>query len=364
MRKICFLGFGTYPILAKWDKYDAGGSELQQVLLGKKLAKLEYDITFIDFDYGQNPVEKIDGIRIVKTFTPKDKAKISSYIPNILTIAKMMKAVDADVYYQRTGIYFIPLLFCKVFHKRYIYAIAHDRRVEKEYSKTETLKQILLNFDSRLNLKYANTIIAQTQYQRDKVFENYGKHAVLIKNSYILNKKTISKSENPSVLWVATMRVWKRPEIFIELAERFPNVNFTMIGGPSEDQDYYQSIISKSERLNNLNFMGFVPLHVIEKYFEKAWIFVNTSEKEGFPNTFLQAWANYTPVVSLSVDPDEIICKNKLGFHSNSFDQMVVDLGTLLDNPELRNEFGLNGKKYIKKEHDLQVNVEKLRRLM
>lgn len=360
MIKICFLGFGTYPILAKKDKYDAGGSEFQQVLLGTELAKLGYDVTFIDFDYGQNPVENINGIRIIKTFMPKNKAKISDYIPNILTIVKVMRDVNADVYYQRTGIYFIPLVFCKLFHKRYIYAIASDLRVERGNSGKATLKQILLNFDSSLNIKWADVVVAQTQYQKDKVFENYGKHAVLIRNSYISGSKLPSKSETPFILWVATMRVLKQPEVFIELANKFHNVNFTMIGGPSEDLDYYKSIISKSEQIKNLNFVGFVPLHEIEEYFQKAWVFVNTSQKEGFPNTFLQSWANHTPVVSLNVDPDEIICTYRLGFHSRTFDQLVEDVGVLLNNSELRKEMGLNGKNYVTREHDLRTNIRRL----
>lgn len=359
MQKICFLGFGTYPILAKKNKYDAGGAELQQIILGKKLAKQGYDITFIDFDYGQNPIEEIDGIKIIKTFMPKNKTNLSSYIFNTFNIVKAMRNANADVYYQRTGIYFIPLFFSKIFGKKYIYAIAHDLRVERQNSKSKNIKQILLRIDSRLNIKYANSVIAQTQYQKDKIFENYGKNAVLIKNSYILGNTSYTKSEEPSILWVATMRVWKQPEFFIELAKQFPDVNFTMIGGPSEDIEYYNNIITKSECIKNLNFVGFVPLHKIEEYFQKAWIFVNTSEKEGFPNTFLQSWANYTPVVSLNVDPDEIICKQMLGLHSKSFDQMVHDIEVLLTDNRLREQYGTNGRIYVKKNHEINIIIKK-----
>ena len=61
MKKICFLGFGTYPILAKKDKYDTGGAEFQQVLLARELVREGYEVTIIDFNYGQGN-EVIDGI--------------------------------------------------------------------------------------------------------------------------------------------------------------------------------------------------------------------------------------------------------------------------------------------------------------
>ena len=43
----------------------------------------------------------------------------------------------------------------------------------------------------------------------------------------------------------------------------------------------------------------------------KSKILINTSSFEGFPNTFVQAWANGVPVISLKVDPDNIIKKKK-----------------------------------------------------
>ena len=65
----------------------------------------------------------------------------------------------------------------------------------------------------------------------------------------------------------------------------------------------------EAEKLPNVTFLGTVPPIEMEGWFKKKKLFMNTSIREGFPNTFLQAWMNRVPVVSLNIDPDGIIEK-------------------------------------------------------
>ena len=67
----------------------------------------------------------------------------------------------------------------------------------------------------------------------------------------------------------------------------------------------------------------------------------------------MQAWMNYTPVVSLGDNSDEVICRYNMGFHSKMFNQLVEDVKTLLKNEKLREEMGVNGRKYVESEHDI-----------
>jgi glycosyltransferase involved in cell wall biosynthesis len=136
-----------------------------------------------------------------------------------------------------------------------------------------------------------------------------------------------------------------------------------MIGGSSEDKRFYEVIKEQASKIPNLDFVGFVHHYEVGKYCERASIFVNTSNVEGFPNTFLEAWSRYTSVVSLNIDPDEIICQKKLGFHSRTFEQMVDDVKLLLRDIELRQDLGRNGRRYVEQEHDLKVVVEEYVRL-
>ena len=85
---------------------------------------------------------------------------------------------------------------------------------------------------------------------------------------------------------------------------------------------------------------------------------------EGFPNTFLEAWINRIPVISLNIDPDELICNEKLGFHSKSFEQLIINLNTLLQDDTLRNEMGMNAKRYVEQNHDVKKIADKFEKLI
>jgi glycosyltransferase involved in cell wall biosynthesis len=174
----------------------------------------------------------------------------------------------------------------------------------------------------------------------------------LIKNGLPLPYVNPEKPDPPVVLWVGSISYQKRPDLFVKLAKSIPNAYFEMVGGKTRDWQLYEKIKREEKTLPNFRFRGFIPYHEVDEYFRRASIFVNTSSIEGFPNTFLQAWANYTPVVSLNVDPDGIIRRYKLGFCSKTFVHLVSDVTKLLECKELREKMGENGRKYVESEHN------------
>ena len=357
--KICFCAFETYPFLSQTNLGFIGGAELQQVLIGKELIKNGFDVSFVVFDHGQKSFEIINGIKIYKT-VPRGYVLSGpkSFYHAFKSVWNALKQADADIYYQRcagreTG---FVALFCHLRKKRFVWGLASDMDVDSTFSRNAKLYvRILYNF----GIKRADYIIAQSEYQQELLKRNFNKGSIIIKSAYPIEKIEKSKSTPPIVLWVGTIKPeWKQPKLFLELAKKIPDAKFQMVGGTSRNKQFYDKIKEEAERIPNLEFVGFVPYPDVNKYFNNASILVNTSSAEGFSNTFLQAWAAYTPVVSLNVDPDEIICRYKLGFHSKIFEQMVEDVKILLKDEKSREKMGMKGRRYVEREHDIKKIVK------
>jgi len=84
-------------------------------------------------------------------------------------------------------------------------------------------------------------------------------------------------------------------------------------GGPSpDDPSLFEEVRRAAQALPNVRFLGPVPFHDVRRLFERARMLVGTSEIEGVPNTYLQAWGHGTPVVAY-LDPEHLISENRLG---------------------------------------------------
>lgn len=356
--KVCFFSLDAYSYLAQKNTGTAGGAELQQVLLANELVKRGFDISFIVDDYGQDHLEVVDGIKIFKCPFNRFNRFGCSFLKMYL-LWKMLGRVDADMYYQRaaSAVTGIIALFCLLKKKMFVYGLGSDIEVNGTFTENAKFyERIFYNF----GLKKSECIITQSEYQQKLLKKRFNYDSTIIKNLYPLDEKIEKgKATPPVVLWVGTIKPeWKQPEVFLKLATAIPDAKFQIVGGAPSNKQFYDTIKEEAERIPNLEFVGFVPYPDVNEYFNNASILVNTSSVEGFSNTFLQAWVMYTPVVSLNVDPDEIICKYKLGFHSGTFEQMVEDVKSLLEDEKLREEMGANGRGYVEREHDIKKIVE------
>ena len=366
--KVCFVSSSAYAVLTQKNLGFVGGAELQQALLAKELSRSGFDVSFVTFDFGQKGFEEYDNIKIFKTYSKNATAKGRYYYSKLRTICDLrktwnaLKQANSDIYYCRGfGINAeITTLFCLLKKKKFILSIAHDMEVDGTRLKNAKFYDRLL---IKFGVKRADCVIAQSKHQQELIRKNFNKASIVIKSMHILPEEVTEKAMPPIVLWVSRMQDWKQPELFLEIAKAIPTARFQMIGGVSESKEFYEQIKGHASKIPNLEFIGFVPYPEINKYFDRASIFVNTSTSEGFPNTFLQAWARYTPVVSLNVDPDKIICKNELGFHSRTFEQVVKDVKILLKDGKLREKMGENGRRYAEKKHDIKTIVKEYEKI-
>ena len=367
--KICFVAPGltaVYSLLSEKNPKVIGGPDIHLFLLIKELIKHDFKISIIVHDDGGAPVEYIDGIEVIKIHKDAYRLKILNIVLELFRIWFAMRKAKARIYIHRGGVAGAVSPFCRLTGRKFIYSIASGALVNRELV-TRKIKEFsrsrfsLGAFGNWLDIKLADAIIVQNEYQKEMLKKNFGKDSLLIKTPFPLTERGMPEKANPPiVLWVGAMAEVKQPELFVKLTEAIPEARFQMIGGhPASKQELYDRIKESSKRISNFEFLGVVPFHEVNEYFSRASILVNTSMFEGFPHAFIQAWMNYAPVVSLNTDPDEIICRHNMGFHSETFQQLVEEVKTLLKNEALREEMGVKGRKYIESEHDITNIIEK-----
>lgn len=208
----------------------------------------------------------------------------------------------------------------------------------------------------RIGLKKTKNIIVQNKNQADNLFKYYGKKALCISN--IWGAKPSLTKENDLIIWVGNFRKLKRPEWFIRLSSKYPKHNFVMAGAPNI-KEFYDDCRMKSKQITNLEFLGPIPFSESEKLFDKAKLLICTSEFEGFPNTFLQAWSRNIPIIS-TVDPNELFNKKQLGIYINNENELSKAFDSILNDNALYENIQNNISHYFEESHDLARGLEKM----
>jgi glycosyltransferase involved in cell wall biosynthesis len=169
-------------------------------------------------------------------------------------------------------------------------------------------------------------------------------------------------SERPKyVAWVAMLRYPKRPDLLIEIARKAPTVEFIVCGGTTTHRTpagYGAQVVDELEKLPNVDYRGRVHPEEASRVIAEAALLLCTSDQEGFPNTFVQAWSNGTPVVTLRVDPENTIKRLELGAVTGTIEATVERLQRLMNSPEERQGMADRARDYILRYHSAEAVIK------
>jgi len=299
--RICFVAPAAWPFLSGANDIEViGGAEVQQGILARALAAAGHSVSMITLDYGQQDGVEVGGIRCYKTHTPEEGLPVLRYItPRLTSFWRALHRAGADVYYTRSASHITAFVaeYCRQNGRKSIYAGASDADF---IPGQEPIRFGRDRWLFRRGLARTNAVIVQNGHQYATCKTNHGLTPLLIPSCYAPQANT-SADRAGHVLWVGSIVERKRPELCLRLAREMPHLKFVMIGGASPDADsrsFYRKIATAARSLPNLEFLGFLPYRQTERYFDRSRVFLNTSRIEGFPNTFLQAWARGLPTVS------------------------------------------------------------------
>jgi hypothetical protein len=212
-------------------------------------------------------------------------------------------------------------------------------------------------------LRHASHIIAQTPRQGRILRERFGLDAAtVVRNFQPLPENLPTKPSAPiEVFWVANFKAVKRPELFVQLAESFlgrADVKFTMAGRPSGLRRQFAPLMERINRTANLEYLGELTIDDVNKRMARAAVHVNTSSFEGFPNTFIQAWAQGAVVATIAVDPDEEGMEALgIGICAGTFERLRTVVDELSRSPERRRAMALRAFAFAHANHSLTAGA-------
>jgi glycosyltransferase involved in cell wall biosynthesis len=344
------------PVLMTLDAQSAGGAEVQQVLVGRELARRGWSVSFVVADYGQGTVKQADGVRVISTFPVHGRRGALGVVQRGLALGHGMRAAEADVYVTRSGmLYTLPIVWaCRRLRKPFVYLAAHDRNFDPRLQ-SEIPWVVRAGF--RISIKVARAVVVQSERQRALLEKYFSRQGVLIRSGYPL-PEVGQYGDGEYILWVGSTSKWKRPEFFLELARRVPHLPCVMVVAPAGARRRFAELEEAARDLPNLDFRGFVPFAMIDEVVSKARMLVATSSAEGFPNVFVQAWAHGVPTLSLGVDPDEVICRFGVGRHVSNMEELVDSVTMLWSDDVSRGGLARTARHHAEADHDIHKVVD------
>jgi glycosyltransferase involved in cell wall biosynthesis len=351
--KICFVVNEFFG----WGKYGGFGSATRMIATGLAARGVEVDVV-TPIRHGQTRIERGDGLTI-RGFRPSSMHdQIGAY-----------RDSDADIYHSQDPS--VGTLLCQraMPERRHVVTCQDPRTwqdwwIELSCYLDERRYKSLLTWPYEDNplvwraVRRADAVFSEAKHIVPKAQKKYGLKIAphFLPNPVPLPEAAPLKADHPTVCFVGRFDKRKRPELFFELAERCPDVQFIAVGAANSSR--MDSLLrQRYGAIPNLELTGFLDRFVSPRFAEilsRSWILVNTAAREGLPVTFLEA-ASYRCAIVSQVDPDEFA--SRFGYHAEAGD-FEAGLRTLLENGSWR-ACGEAAYDYVRATHGLDVVIDK-----
>lgn len=339
-----------------WGKYGGFGRATRTI--ARELVKRGLEVfAVVPRQSGQKPVEQLDGITVLSF--PK-------YQP--WQAWGLYQEVDAEIYHASEPSLSTYLAMKAMPDRKHVITF-QDARTLRDWkteldrpaiSKLQVLSNYVYehNFLVGLAVRRAHGVFAQAESQIPKIKSMYRLETVLPLHNPVGIPAEIRKSSRPTVGWLNRWDRVKRPQQFLELAAKFPDVRF-IAAGHSRDKQWDRSLRNQYGHLANLEMPGFVDQfsdpEAHSKILQESWIMVNTSTKEALPNNASLEAAAHKCALLAGLDYRD-------GFASNfgycALDQdFAKGLKWLLENDRWR-KCGERGYAHVKEEYNTDLVIE------
>lgn len=342
-------------------KIRTGGAEYQAHLLAQELARRAgVEVTYLGrhlpasegIDYGLRQIGHDRGIR---------RRAVAFDGP---ALWRALCELRPDVIYQRMRQSYTAVcsLHSRKFGVPFIFHAALDSDVGSSGESVRLSANLPFDLVESVagswGVRHADHLVVQTERQAELLRLNFGREpSAIVRNFQPLPATLpVKKVGRTRILWVANLKESKRPQLFMELAERFAGRNdleFLMVGRPASHRRF-RSTMERVRSSPYVEYLGGLAIDEVNSLMNEADVFVNTSLIEGSPNTFIQAWARGAVVASLSVDIDGGLEAAGIGFRTDSLQRLAEVIEQLTQQPRLRREIAARAFAYVHSRHSLR----------
>lgn len=343
-----------------------GGAELQVYYLARELVLRGWQVNYIreknKFDFSE---KNYKGIKLHTIYIPKilahPKLLFAKQFLRRLQLNFQLKRLNPPIIYIRADESYLPLLnsIAKKNKIKLVWACSHDDKLKPHHWSNKygsAIKKSILK-----SLNNVSLILLQTEFQKQLLSENFELNGKVLYNSHPLPSDTNLIRED-IVVWVGRLHKRKFPERFLNIVRNMKsnsNIKFIMIGRKLNSR--FDNEIELTLKENpNFQYYGESEQDFILEILNKVKVLINTSDSEGFSNTFIEAWLRGVPVITLKgVNPDYLITKNNVGFVCDDIDEIQMKVSELINNNPLFSQMSLESKRMSKGKFDIETYVDK-----
>jgi glycosyltransferase involved in cell wall biosynthesis len=306
----------------------SGGAELQVALLAKELVALGHQVVIAGGETGQRDKMIHKGVmtRTAGKFHTGGALDAVMALPKIMSLLAEYRP-DYVVLLGWTAWLYLLSMLRTLFGYKLVFICGLDTEIDGSFAVSHGWRGRLFERGVALS----DFRFAMSEYQRD-LFGRLHLDCGFYRNLVLPRARPITSTKKIDLLWVGRCQHIKRPHLFLDLVERFPESRCEMIC-PKEDKALWHKVAARAASLGNLTFHERVPYHEIQDHYDETRFLVSTSEAEGFPNVMIQAAQGHAGILSLELDPDGLIRTFNAGFCAGGdFELLVEKTRSLLAN--------------------------------
>jgi glycosyltransferase involved in cell wall biosynthesis len=333
-----------------------GGAELQTTLLASALAARGMRVAMVVFPMVDPERPREPNLTLLERVKHAGRTDLVGHALEAERMWRALRTANARVYVVRTGTPSVGLagLFCSVHKRALIFSSAGTNDFTLEDFVATPGRRIKLY---RFGIRAADAVVVQTGQQVDlarEVFPGISRTVEIPSFVGVPEQANQTARDPDAFVWISRLVPLKRPLRYVELARALPQARFQMIAveGNQTPPELASELRESAAATPNLELLEPLPHTETGRLLGRSVAAVNTSEREGLSNVFLEAWARGVPVLSLDVDPDGRIAEHGLGIAAGgSWQRFVAGARELWEGRQDRDGVTRQTREYVERFH-------------